>query len=114
MRRDDVPLLAVFILDERDKSGTVRVVLQGEHGCGHIRLLAFKVDNTVFFAVRAAAMADGDPAVAVAAGFIAERGQKALLRRYLGKPGIIRDGHAAPAGGSRFIIDHRHSDSHSS
>ena len=68
VRCDDVSLLAVFVLHECDESGTVRVVLEGEDRSSHVVLLALEVDHTVLLAVAAASVANGDSAVAVAAG----------------------------------------------
>ena len=58
-------LLAVFVLNQSDVSGTVRVVLEGEYGCRHIYFITFEVDDTVFSSVTATTMANSDSTVAV-------------------------------------------------
>ena len=78
--RDDISLFAVLILDERDMRGAVRVVFQGQNLRGHIDLVALKIDDAVFAAVLAAAVADGDPAGVVPSGIHLDHVQKALLR----------------------------------
>ena len=62
---EDVSLLAVFVLNQSDVSGTVRVVLEGEYGCRHIYFITFEVDDTVFSSVTATTMANSDSTVAV-------------------------------------------------
>ena len=79
----DVALLAVLILHQGDKGGAVGVVLDAQHSGLYVVLLALEVDNAVLLAVAAATVADGDAAVAVAAGFFIQRSQQALLRTIL-------------------------------
>ena len=76
----DIALLAVLILDQGDESGTVGIVLDGQHSGFHVVLLALEVDDTVLLAVAAAAMADGDAAVAVAARVLLDSLKKAAFR----------------------------------
>ena len=99
VRGDDVALLAVLILHQRDVGGAVGIVLNGQDGGGHVDLVALEVDDAVLSAVAAAAMADGDAAVAVAAGVFLDGSEQALLRGNLGQLGIIRD--ASCRGGRR-------------
>ena len=102
-RRQNVALLAVLILHQCNVCGTVGIVLQGQHGSGHIQLLALEVDHTVFATVAAALVTHGDAAGIVAAGMLLHRFQQGFLGGYLGKPGIVGHGHAA-ATGSRGLI----------
>lgn len=53
---DDVALLAVLVLDQRDVSGTVGIVLQGENGGGDTGLVSLEVDDAVLSAVSAASV----------------------------------------------------------
>ena len=69
---------------------------------------ALEIDYTVLLAVCAAAMADGYPAVAVAAGLVPKRSQQALLRAALREDGIVRNGHVPARRGSRLIILYCH------
>ena len=104
----NVALFAVLILHQGDMGGTVGVVLQGQHGRGHIQLLALEVDHTVFATVAAALMANGDAAGIVAAGMLLHRFQQGFFGGYLGKPGIIGHRHAAAAGGRGLIAFNSH------
>lgn len=65
-------------------SGTVGIVLQSEYGRIHADLVSLKVNDTVFGAVSAASVANGDPSVAVSSGFVLKRSQEALFRFNLG------------------------------
>ena len=76
-RREDVAELAVFVLDQSDERAAVRVVLDALDSCRHIELVAAEVDDAVLALVAAAAMADGDSAVAVATGILLDGLQQA-------------------------------------
>ena len=108
-RREDVAPLAVLVLDERDESGAVRVVLQAEDLRGGVHLVALEVDDAVLPAVAAALVADGDAAVAVAAGVLFPDLYETLLGL-----GVLIDsveaGHAhlAPCGGRGPVSFNRH------
>ena len=103
LRSDDVALFAVLILNEGDVCGTVGVVLKGEHG-GGCRLVTLKVDYTVFFAISAAAMTDGDAAVAVASGVFLHGLQQAAFGGYLRKLGIINYRHSTATRCGRLVM----------
>ena len=108
VRREDVALGAVLILDEGDEGGTVRVILKGQDGGGDIKLVALEVDDTVLDAVAAAMVADGDLAGVVAAGMLLFRLQQAALGLDVGKHAVIGDSHAAAARRSRLVLFDRH------
>jgi len=63
----DIALLTVLVLDQGDVGGAVGIVLQVDDGSGAV-LVPLEVDDAVLLLVAAAAVADGDAAVAVAAG----------------------------------------------
>src|SRR6266849_5972487 len=63
--RQDVALLAVRIVEQRDARGPVRVVLDCRHGRRHAELLAPEVDTPVLPLVAAPLMARGDVALVV-------------------------------------------------
>ena len=63
VRREDVALDAVLVLNESDEGGTVRVIFQRHDSGGDVKLVALEVDDTVLDAVAAAVVADGDLAV---------------------------------------------------
>ena len=77
--REDVAEFAVFVLDESDERAAVRVVLDALDGSRHIELVTAEVDDAVLALVAAAAMTDGDAAVAVAAGVLLDSLKKAAL-----------------------------------
>ncbi len=81
-RSEDVALLAVLVLDESDERGAVRVVLQAQNGGGMSILVALEVDDAVLLLVAAAVMANGDAAVAVAAGILLLAFQQADVRAW--------------------------------
>jgi hypothetical protein len=62
-RMQDVALLAVRVVDERDPRGAVRVVLDLRDAAGDVPLVAAEVDPAVLALVAAALVPDGDPAV---------------------------------------------------
>src|SRR5579871_6450366 len=67
LRREDIGLLAVLILDQGDEAGAVRIIFQPLDGCGHIDLLALEVNDAERLLVAAAAETHGDAAGIVAA-----------------------------------------------
>ena len=97
LRRDDIALVAVLILQQGDERAAVGVILDAQHLCGRAELAPLEVDHAVLPAVAAAAVADGDPAVAVAAGMLFLGDEQALLRRLFRQPAVVHDGHV-PAG----------------
>ena len=105
---DDVALLAVLVLDQRDVSGTVGIVLQGENGGGDTGLVSLEVDDAVLSAVSAASVADGDLTGVVAAGVLLQAYEQASLGSNLGKPGVISHSHltTAGAGGLELFDSH--------
>src|SRR5947207_1347886 len=77
---DDVALLAVGVLQERNARRAVRVVLDCPHLGHDAELAALPVDDAVETLVAAAAVAHGDAALRVAAGALLERLGERLLR----------------------------------
>jgi len=100
---EDVAFLAVLLLQQRDVSRTVGVVLDGLNGGVHADLVPLEVDDTVFGAVSAAAMANGDAPVAVTAGFFLHGLQEALFGAAFGKAGEIRDRHLPSGRAGRAV-----------
>jgi len=74
----DVAQLAVLVLDQSDVSGTVGIVLQVHNSSG-AHLVALEVDDTILALVAAAAMTDGDAAIAVTARVLLQGFQQASL-----------------------------------
>ena len=79
-RREDVAEFAVFVLNQSDERAAVRVILDALDSRRHIKLVAAEVDDAVLALVAAAAMADGDAAVAVAARVLLDSLKKAAFR----------------------------------
>ena len=73
-RLQDVALLAVQIMNQRDASRAVRVVLNGGYAPRHPILLALEIDEAQHLLVTAALMADGQVTrVAASARALADR-----------------------------------------
>jgi len=105
---EDICLNAILVLDERDVSRTIGIVLQGHDGSGHLHLLTLEVDDTVLLLVAAAMMTDGDAAVAVAAGGLLELYEKALLGLHLRQTLERQNGHVSAGRGRRVESLDRH------
>jgi hypothetical protein len=101
VRGQDVALLAILVLNQGDEGGTVGVVLEGEHGGGHVNLVTLKVDDTVLLLVAAALVAHGDSAIAVAARMLLELFQQALFRLDPAQTAIVGHRHLAARGRGR-------------
>src|SRR5712691_1465312 len=80
---DDVALLAVLVVQERDARRPTRVVLDPRHHGRDADLLAPEIDVTEHPLGPAAPMPDGDPPVHVATAPPLLRAEQALLRRLL-------------------------------
>src|SRR6266545_2963780 len=63
--RDDVALVAVGVVEQRDAGGAVGVVLDRGHACGHAVLVPAEVDDPVALLVAPTLVAGGDAAVDV-------------------------------------------------
>ena len=104
----DVALLAVRILDERDARGAVRIVLDLLHRADDAELVALEVDDAVLALVTAADAAHRDVAVIVAAAALLERLEQRLLGRRARDLGEIRDRAEARALGDRLELTNSH------
>src|SRR5262245_74524 len=81
-RRDDVALLAVDVVQQRDPSRPVRVVLDVRDLGRHAVLVgSAEVDDAVRALVTAALVPGGDPALVVAAALLGQRTHQTLLGR---------------------------------
>ena len=80
VRRDDVALLAVGVVQQRDAGGAVGVVLDVRDLGGHaVLVVTTEVDHTVGALVATALVAGGDATAVVAATGLAERAHQGLL-----------------------------------
>ena len=104
-RRDDVALLAVGVVQQRDPRGAVGVVLDvrdlGRHA---VLVVATEVDEAVGALVAAALVPGGDPAVVVAAALAVQRPDQRLLRRGPGDLDEVGHAGAAAARGRRLVL----------
>src|SRR5581483_344717 len=102
--RQDVPLLAVAIMQQRDARRTVRIVFErsdlGRNGI----FAALEVDDAIHLARSAALMAYGDVTVEVAAGMFLAYLDQRLLRLDLAQVREVHRGHEAFAGAGRLVF----------
>src|SRR5450755_811743 len=109
LRGEDVALLPVGVVQQRDPGGPVRVVLDvrdlGRHA---VLVRPAEVDQPVRALVPAALVPGGDPAVHVPAAGAVQRAHQGLLRlttRDLGEVGAARP---SSAGGRRLVLADSH------
>src|SRR6266540_1265713 len=108
VRRQDVALLAVEVVEQRDPGGPVRVVLDRRHLGRHPVLVAAEVDDAVALLVATAAVPRGDAAVHVAPAGLRGGPQQRLLRRRLRHLDEVGPGGAAPPRRSWLVIADTH------
>src|SRR5690606_5234273 len=96
LRRQDVALLAVHVVQQRDPGGAVRVVLDvRDLRRDAVLVVTAEVDDAVGPLVPAAPVPGRDAAVVVTAALLGERTQQRLLR--LGARDLDEVGHAGAA-----------------
>src|ERR1700730_994476 len=78
-RRQDVALLAIVVVDQRDARRPVRVVLDRGYLAGNAELVPAEVDPAIGAATVPTAVAGRDLALVVAAGVVLQRLQQAPL-----------------------------------
>src|SRR5271170_1798510 len=109
LRADDVALLAVRVVEQRDPGGPVRVVLDvrdlGRHA---VLVRPAEVDQPVGPLVAAALVPGGDAAVHVPAAARVQRAHQRLLRLSPGDLGEVRTARAAPAWRGRLVLTDSH------
>src|SRR6478752_1410890 len=109
VRREDVALLAVGVVQQRDPRSAVGVVLDvcdlGRHA---VLVVATEVDDTVGALVATTDVAGGDPAGVVAATALAERTDQRLLRRGPSDLDEVGDRRATTARGGRLVLANSH------
>src|SRR5215470_16818206 len=109
LRAEDVALLAVGVVQQRDARGAVRVVLHLRDLGGHAVLVrAAEVDQPVGALVTAALVPGGDPAVHIPPAPGVDRADERLLRLAAGDLGEVRAARAPPARGRRLVLTDGH------
>ena len=81
-RSDDVCALAVFVLDESDASGTVRIVFNRFDSAGETSKLTLEVNDTIQFLVTTTTTTGGNFTSIVTAGATLDTFGKRLVRLY--------------------------------
>src|SRR6185369_7463505 len=90
-RRDDVTLLTIGVVQQRETRGAHRIVFDRRDGGFDAVLVALEIHEADFLLVTAADAARGDATIMVAAtGFLADDDQR-LLRRRLSNVAKVRD-----------------------
>src|SRR6185437_7024822 len=107
--REDVALLAVGVVQERDPGRPVGVVLDRVHLRRHAVLEPLEVDQAVAALVAAAAVAGRDAAVDVAAAGLVQRREQRPLRLRGGELLEVRHGHEPAPVGRWLELSYGHS-----
>src|SRR5262249_50660083 len=109
LRRDDVPLLAVGVVQQRDPGGPVRVVLDvGDLGRHAVLVNPLEVDQPVLAFVPTALMPGSDLALRVTTAPAMQRAYQRLLRRRPGDLGEVGDARPATTGSRRLVLANSH------
>ena len=108
-RRDDVALLAVRVVQQRDARGAVRVVLDvrdlGRHA---VLVVTTEVDHSVGALVAAALVANGHTTGVVTAALAVQRADQRLLRRGPRDLDEVGDAGATTARSRRLVLADTH------
>src|SRR3954447_25895104 len=108
-RRDDVALLAVGVVQQRDARGAVGVVLDvRDRGRHPVLVMATEVDDAVRALVAATLVPGGDAPVAVAAALVVQRTDQRLLRLGARDLGEVGDRGATAARCRRLVLADAH------
>src|SRR5262249_5487594 len=105
---EDVALLAIGVVQQRDVAAPIRVVLDRRDLGRHAVLAALEVDPPVAALGAAAAVAGGDPAVAVAAAGLAQPFGQLPFRLGCGQLLAHRVGREAASRAGRLCFAVRH------
>src|SRR5699024_2897515 len=108
-RREDVPLLAVQVVQQRDARGAVGVVLAvGDLGPRAVPVAAADVYHAVGPLAAAAPVTGGDATVAVATGGLGPRAHQRVRRRGRGGLDEVGATRAATTGRGRLALTNCH------
>src|SRR6478609_5747872 len=107
--REDVALLAVEVVQERDARGAVGVVLDvSDLGVDAVLVVATEVDDTVLTLVAATDVTRGDASLVVAATRLGQRAEERLLGRRSGDLGEVGHRRAAATGRRGLVLANCH------
>src|SRR6201986_1134163 len=105
LRAEDVALLAVHVVEQRDARGAVRVVLDvRDRGRDAILVVPPEVNQPVGALVPAALVPDGDPPVNVPAALAVQRADQRLLWLTPGDLGEVGAAGASPTWSGRLVL----------
>ena len=107
-RGQNVALLAIRVVQQRDEGAAVRIVLDSRNLRRNLQLVALEVDHAILDLVAAALMTNGDLALLITAGVLLEVLAQALFRSRLGDFLVGQHRHKAPGGRSRLIESNSH------
>src|SRR5882757_606798 len=108
-RRDDVALLAVGVVQQRDAGGAVRVVLDvRDLGRNAVLVVPAEVDQPVRPLVTATLVPRGDLALVVAAALAVQRTHQRLLRGVTSDLDEVGHGRTAPSRRRRLVLTDTH------
>src|SRR5699024_257736 len=108
-RREDVPLLAVQVVQQRDAGGAVGVVLDvSDLGAHAVLVVTTEVDHAVGPLVAAAPVTGRDATVVVATAGLGQRTDQRLLRRGPGDLDEVGATRAATTGRGRLALTNCH------
>src|SRR6185312_13344775 len=109
LRRNDVALLAVEVVQQRDVGGAIRVVLDvRDLGVDAVLVVATEVDHAVRPLVATALVPGGDPTVRVASALAVQRTNQRLLRMVASDLREIGDAGTATTRGRRLVLANSH------
>src|SRR5690606_18205918 len=105
----DVPLRAVYVVQQRDACGAVGIVLNvSDLGVHAVFVIATEVDDAVLALVATADVAGGDATLVVAATGFRQRTQQRLLRGRASDFSEICDARATTTGSRRLVLTNSH------
>src|SRR5258707_7034954 len=95
-RMDDVALLAIGVMQQRDVRAAIGVIFDGRNFCRHTDFVAPEIHLAVLLLVAAAAMPNHNFAVIVASAGSLFRLKQGFLRLLLGDMAFVQDGDKPP------------------
>src|SRR5690606_7793024 len=104
LRSQDIGQLTIIVLDQRDESGAVRVVLKTLNRCRNVELATLEVDQTIRTLVAATNEASRNTTVVVAAALLGQTFGQTLHRLALVETGTVHDYELARTRRNRIVV----------